>query len=160
MRIEKVFNFITSNFSFSKKTKILDIGCYGSHLLYKLHARGYSQLFGIDIVKLKNEYDFEYNFSKEDIEKKTSFPDKNFDICVMSHVLEHLYDVPAAVREIKRILKVNGSFVLCLPLDSNLFARTRYLFNAPIHNPFSTGTHIKFYKYKKVLEYFKKMVFQ
>lgn len=46
------------------------------------------------------------------------FPDDRFDMVVSSHVLEHVPDDRAALREIARVLKPSGLAVLLFPYDS------------------------------------------
>jgi 2-polyprenyl-3-methyl-5-hydroxy-6-metoxy-1,4-benzoquinol methylase len=54
-----------------------------------------------------------------------SYPEAQFDAVVMSHVIEHLHDPAAAVRECFRVLKPGGRLVLLTPnIDS--FGRQRY----------------------------------
>lgn len=50
------------------------------------------------------------------------FPDHQFDIVVMSEVLEHLSDdvLVATLAEVQRVLKVGGRFVGTVPADENL----------------------------------------
>ena len=43
------------------------------------------------------------------------FADNSFDVVISFHVLEHIPDDRAALREIHRVLKPNGRLVLCLP---------------------------------------------
>jgi SAM-dependent methyltransferase len=137
-----------------KNARILDIGCYGCHFLHDLYLKGYTNLCGVDLVEVKNPYDFHFEFSQCDLETGLPFEDNSMDVAVTSHVLEHLFGVDGAVREIKRVLKPNGLYVLALPLDTNLFANVLLFMGKPIHNPFQTGGHIKFFKYRDVLTYF------
>jgi SAM-dependent methyltransferase len=47
----------------------------------------------------------------------TGLPDKSFDIVVMSETLEHLLDLTAVVREVRRILRDDGVFLITVPND-------------------------------------------
>jgi len=61
-----------------------------------------------------------------DIQKQTEFNDKQFDRVIAVHVLEHLPDLPSALREIHRILKDDGHFTAVIPCEGGLaysFAR-------------------------------------
>jgi SAM-dependent methyltransferase len=61
-----------------------------------------------------------------DIQKRTEFDDKQFDRVIAVHVLEHLPDLPSALREIHRILKDGGHFTAVIPCEGGLaysFAR-------------------------------------
>jgi len=52
-----------------------------------------------------------------DCQKKTDLPDNYFDRVLAVHVLEHLPNLPAALSEIKRILKPSGQFCICIPCE-------------------------------------------
>ncbi len=47
----------------------------------------------------------------------THLPDHQFDIVVMSEVLEHLLDLQGVLAEVKRILKPDGRLIITVPYD-------------------------------------------
>lgn len=51
-----------------------------------------------------------------DITRMQDFADASFDYVLMNHVLEHVSDEAAAVREIKRVLAADGMAVLSFPM--------------------------------------------
>jgi SAM-dependent methyltransferase len=51
---------------------------------------------------------------------KLPLEDDRFDLVIASHVLEHITDERAALREIRRILRPGGIAVLLVPLHSGL----------------------------------------
>ncbi len=53
--------------------------------------------------------------NKEDLEKKLSFKDSSFDNVIIFNVLEHVYDVDNAIKEIQRCLKPNGKIFASTP---------------------------------------------
>jgi len=55
-----------------------------------------------------------------DIEQQQPFPDAFFDRIVVIHVLEHLRNLPAALAEIRRLLKSSGVFDVVLPCEGGL----------------------------------------
>jgi SAM-dependent methyltransferase len=55
-----------------------------------------------------------------DIEQRQPWPDHFFDRIVSIHVLEHLRNLPAALTEIRRLLKVDGTFDVVLPCEGGL----------------------------------------
>lgn len=57
--------------------------------------------------------------AREDI-TKLSFPDCTFDLVIANHVLEHVIDDRAAMREIFRVLKPGGLAVLQTPYSDKL----------------------------------------
>jgi SAM-dependent methyltransferase len=52
-----------------------------------------------------------------DIQQRQPWPDAYFDRIVTIHVLEHLRDLPAALREITRLLKPSGVFDVVIPCE-------------------------------------------
>jgi len=61
-----------------------------------------------------------------DIQKRTSFSNRQFDRVIAIHVLEHLPNLPAALEEVSRILKDDGTFQVVIPCEGGLaygFAR-------------------------------------
>jgi SAM-dependent methyltransferase len=56
-----------------------------------------------------------------DIQKPLDFPDNHFDRIVAIHVLEHLHNLPAAVREMHRLLqKPGGKLFVVIPCEGGL----------------------------------------
>ena len=55
-----------------------------------------------------------------DIEKKQPWPDSSFDRIIAIHILEHLKNLPAALFEIKRLLRPGGILDIVIPCDGEL----------------------------------------
>ncbi|TAN44406.1 MAG: class I SAM-dependent methyltransferase [Rhodospirillales bacterium] len=55
-----------------------------------------------------------------DCQQQLPYPDAHFDRVVVVHVLEHLPDLPAALKEIHRVLKPDGVFAAVYPCDPGL----------------------------------------
>ena len=55
------------------------------------------------------------NIKNENLEKKLSFEDKSFDNVVVFNVLEHVYDIDNAIKEIYRSLDLKGKIVGSTP---------------------------------------------
>lgn len=54
------------------------------------------------------------------------FPDKAFDSVTMWHVLEHTTDPVAILKEIRRVLKDDGRFLMAIPNANNFFSQCLY----------------------------------
>ena len=101
-----------------KGKNLLDIGCGrpsasmddGSFLRYL----GYGQ--GVDIRDMK----VEFKFRKASI-LDLPFRNKSFDAVTAIEVIEHVDDPDLALRNVKRVLKKNATFVMTTPNNNLLF---------------------------------------
>jgi ubiquinone/menaquinone biosynthesis C-methylase UbiE len=55
-----------------------------------------------------------------DVEEGTGLPDASFDRVIAIHVLEHLRNLPAALDEVRRVLKAGGIFEVVIPCEGGL----------------------------------------
>jgi len=77
------------------------------------------------VEKIKKRFP-EVDTTIGDIQKRTTFSDKQVDRVIAIHVLEHLPNLPAALDEICRIMKDEGIFQVVIPCEGGLahsFAR-------------------------------------
>jgi len=116
--------FVFQNLKLPKGSKILDFGCGESKLSLELASLGY-RVTGVDL----NDYNFthpNFEFVKGNF-LKNNFPDEYFDAVVAVSSIEHVglgaygesfWDEEGdykAVREIHRILKTGGIFIMTVP---------------------------------------------
>ncbi len=52
--------------------------------------------------------------------QQTGLPDESFDMIFCNHVLEHVEDFRAALRELYRILRPGGYLICSFPIDPNI----------------------------------------
>ena len=95
--------------------KILDLGCADGVLL-----SGYTtsqRIFGLDVSRRLVAKALRRGIKAQvaDIEVGIPFKSSYFDVVVVHHVLEHLYDTDRILREINRVLKKSGKLVLTFP---------------------------------------------
>ena len=74
---------------------------------FKLHKN--HNLFFADILKIKKKNYFRLNLEKKNILRK------KFDTIIIFNVLEHVYDINNALKEIKKILKPKGKIIISTP---------------------------------------------
>lgn len=55
-----------------------------------------------------------------DCQGRQDFPDGFFDRILAIHVLEHLPNLPACLREMHRLLSQNGTFLVVIPTEGSL----------------------------------------
>lgn len=96
--------------------KILDFGCGSGIFVGELQEKGYDAS-GIDIsseaVKF-GELKGIKNLKVQD-SHKIDYPDSFFDVVLSLDVLEHLEDESWAVKEVNRVLRSGGKFIVMVP---------------------------------------------
>lgn len=104
--------------------KILDVGCGTGQLLKELNDFG--ECYGIDVSKEAVEFCKKRHLENIKIGNATQIPyeDEKFDIVLALDVLEHIQDDKLAVREIKRVLRTGGKFVVFVPAFQFLWGKT------------------------------------
>lgn len=105
----------------SAGTKVLDIGCGAGELLLRLNELG-CNAYGIDIdeivIKTLRET-MKLNVIQCDIDNGTLFTDNFFDVIIMQHSLEHVYNPLNVLSEVSRIIKPEGRLIIGIPnIDS------------------------------------------
>ncbi|MFC1621058.1 class I SAM-dependent methyltransferase [Candidatus Omnitrophota bacterium] len=103
--------------SYHRKGRILDIGC-GEHPYFLIDTI-FNNKYGIDISAKECTKDKSIIIKNSDIEKDglLGFESEYFDVVTMLAVFEHLdpNKLSVIVREIKRVLKSKGIFILTTP---------------------------------------------
>lgn len=103
-----------------KSGKIVDLGCGLGHLCRFMHAfrPNCYKVYGMDFsgfaVKTAMANDKLTVYNKASV-YETPYTDKYFDGIVASEFIEHLSDVPAFLREIKRIGRQGATVVITTP---------------------------------------------
>lgn len=101
--------------SLAVPARILDLGCADGVLLADYSK--FHQIFGLDISRKLVAKAIRGGVLAKvaDIETGIPFGSSYFDIVVVHHVLEHLYDTDRILREINRVLKKSGKLLLTFP---------------------------------------------
>lgn len=104
---------------YNKRISILDMGCSGGHKLLNLYNKGFRSIYGIDYAEdvFKETWKrYPYlNIKKGNAENLYFFKSKQFDVIYASHLIEHLPHPEKCVKEVSRLLKKNGTFVIGIP---------------------------------------------
>ena len=113
-RYERLTQFVSEHFK--KGMKIADLGC--GNCFWNVH---HLPVIGADInAKMlkwakKNKKLKDYKICSD--LAKTGLKSKSLDVVLMSEVLEHVFDQTDVLREVGRILKDKGTFLITVPYD-------------------------------------------
>ena len=125
---ETVFQMIPR----TKTSKIVDIPSGEGAFTFRLKDHGYNQVLAID---LKNMMKMDHqNFVVGDMTKPLPLADSSMDTFVCIDGIEHIQNPFDFVKEVHRVLKQEGAFILSTPNISSLRSRWRW---------FMTGNHHK-----------------
>ena len=121
-----------------KPGRILDVGCGVGHFLNGMKLRGW-QAFGIEVSEGAAAYARE-RFGLEVLVgelEEAELPAAYFDAITLWHVLEHLRDPLATLKEINRLLQDDGLLVFAIPnwesVDARLFGEFWVGLDMPRH---------------------------
>lgn len=106
-------------------TAALDIGCGTGGNLRVLRGLAFSRITGIDISPAAVEYCRRKGFDDvhEGAVEALPLGDAEFDIALLTDVLEHVKDDSAALREVGRVLAPGGTLIVTVPAFMGLWGR-------------------------------------
>ncbi|WP_082174055.1 methyltransferase domain-containing protein [Clostridium niameyense] len=97
--------------------KILDVGTGTGKVLKTLYNKyPEGNYYGIDVsagMMSKIDASLGFNLSQSKVEDLSLFEDNSFDVVTARMILHHSEDLNKAFREVKRILKPGGKFIVC-----------------------------------------------
>jgi ubiquinone/menaquinone biosynthesis C-methylase UbiE len=124
--VHEIFLKYFKKFSFSKDSKILDLGAGHGAMTKKLYEKGYN-VSACDMFPEIFEFN-EIKCDKADITSRLPYADNTFDIVIAIEVIEHITDHDTFISESSRILKPGGCLLLSTPNILSLKSRIRFLF--------------------------------
>lgn len=121
-------------YQIKKDEVLLDLGCrYGNILKFcsKKSCGTDINRHVVDVCKRRG-----FNVVLADATKGLPYDDKYFDVVFCKHVIEHVLDTPAFMKEAQRVLKNNGRIILITP---NILKRKFKFFDDAEHvKPFTS----------------------
>ncbi len=127
--------------------RLLDVGCGDGRVLELLHSR-HPRAVGVDIswnaLREAKQRVPTGRWACAALERELPFADASFDVALFFEVIEHLLDVPTALRALHRVLRPGGLLYLSTPyhgLAKNL-ALAALAFD---HHFDPVGPHIRFF---------------
>jgi SAM-dependent methyltransferase len=142
-----------------KGSTILDIGCGTGVFLKPIVEWGCSSLYGIDTKSMYVQQARSNGYKEicyiEDLSyDKIPFENTTFDLVISKDVFEHLMNPKHTLKEIYRVLKSDGLFLIHVPNHFPLTSRIKFLYSNNIDTfKFFDGEsrfsypHIRFYEY-------------
>ena len=136
-----------------KGGRILEIGCGTGRYLATMRDTNLWEVSGVEpspqAAKLARETFGLPVFTGTVFE--ADFPDEHFDAVIMRHVLEHVHNPSATLREIHRVLKRDSKLILTVPniktVEVKIFKTSWYGWRLPTHlYHFSAETLLFFLK--------------
>lgn len=107
-------DFIVGNIP--KESHVLEVGCNSGGLLKAISKLNGSYCNGVDISQQMVLKAIAKGFScKLGSAEELPYPERKFDVVIMTEVLEHIYNVPKALVEAYRVLKKDGLFIGTVP---------------------------------------------
>lgn len=121
-----------------KRPRLLDVGCGVGYFLHLAQDAG-MQVRGLELSESAVNYartNYGLNVAQGTLDEVTIAPE-SCDIVVLWHVLEHLPDPVAALRQISQILAPGGLLLAAVPnfgsIEARVFGRRWYSLDAPRH---------------------------
>lgn len=107
-----------------KQKRFLDIGCATGRLIHALSEEGWSAE-GVELCRPSAEFGRKERNLRiyAGTLEEAGFPNESFHVVHASHLIEHLTDPVAFIREVRRILLPGGYAVLVTPNAAGLQAR-------------------------------------
>jgi SAM-dependent methyltransferase len=129
---------------FPKRGKLLEIGSFAGIFLNRIRSDGW-EVTGLEPDRAVGDY-ARSTYGLEIVEgvlPNASLKERCFDVVVLLHVIEHMPDPAANLREIRRLLRKDGVFVVETPRFNSLLFKTlgrreRSIQNCPGHIYFFT----------------------
>lgn len=111
----------------NKTASILDVGCASGGLLNTLKKHGFTNLHGIDpsqtCVNEAKDKGIDVHLGGIFFNLNEVFGSEEFELIILSHVLEHVKDIDIAIKNIISILKKSGFLYIEVPNAANYSKR-------------------------------------
>lgn len=116
------------------KGRILDIGAGTGDFLFAAKTDGWETVGVEPSEKAKN---IAKNKGVSFVEETTDIENNFFDVITMWHVLEHVPNLDSQIKELKRLLKPEGTLIIAVPnfksFDAKYYGAFWAAYDVPIH---------------------------
>jgi len=111
---------------YKRRGKLLDVGCAFGYFTLYAQKRGFDA-YGIDIssyaIKKSTELFDKSKFFVCDVSKNLPFKNNFFDVVTAFNVIEHVKNYKKAIKNIFKVLKKDGIFLLSVPIKVKGFLK-------------------------------------
>lgn len=112
LNVDLIAQFYDQNLKLYVKGKLIDLGC-GRVPLYESYKDYADEIICVDWENTQHQNLFlDYEM---DLNKQLLFPDGTFDTIILSDVFEHIRKPENLMKEMYRILKINGKLLMNVP---------------------------------------------
>jgi SAM-dependent methyltransferase len=96
----------------SRSARILDVGCGNGNLIASLAEVGFRNVLGADPFI---SHDIVHSNGARVLKREANEIEGQFDVVMMHHSLEHIWDQPGTVAEVARLVKSGGRCMIRIP---------------------------------------------
>jgi ubiquinone/menaquinone biosynthesis C-methylase UbiE len=136
--------------------RVLDIGCGYKPWFFYLNPEAFQELeiIGVDIVQYSYSEKVQFKFVVADVDHSNYLPfsDNCFDLVTSLAVIEHLQDYQSFVKEVYRVLKPGGYFILTTPHISAKPILEFLAFKFRIISREAVADHKQYFDEKKIVQ--------
>jgi SAM-dependent methyltransferase len=145
--------------SAGRAATLLDVGFGSGSFLRAAQARGYV-VTGLDFNARNFHPDFPCDVREGQLLPGV-FPNESFDVVSAHHVLEHVEDLPQALRTIHGLLRKDGHLLVEVPHDlRSLIKRLKRLILRRGHSGFTRLQHLRFFTVRSLRSALERAGFQ
>ncbi len=132
--------------SVSRHARVLETGCGRGHFLAWLGSHDYRDVLGCDLENHLDEAHSGFDFRQADLSNEPiPCPDQTVDAVLSLHVIEHLENPWAYVRDLRRVLRPGGHLFIAYPSSKDFVSRVKFLLRADVPSYSRTNNHYSFF---------------
>ncbi|QWD44503.1 class I SAM-dependent methyltransferase [Polynucleobacter paneuropaeus] len=121
---------------YNKEIHILDYGCGGGAFMEELLNQGFSSIYGFEPIDDASPSALDGRIFRSLESLRMS--GKKFDLVIMNHVIEHLFDYESLFATLGMVLAINGVVIGQTPNSRHWATRLFKRFWGPLHYPYHT----------------------
>lgn len=130
---------------YGRDAKILELGCASGIFLKALAVTGFRQIKGVDIDNYLKFPELNEVLLTLDLNKNSlPFQDKSMDVVCAFQIFEHLENPFSVEREVARVLRPGGLFILSMPNGHTIWDKLRFFISGNLQNYHLKNNHITF----------------